>query len=128
MLMKSPGFTLIAVIALALGPQRQPRTHRPQTYRRKPALAFLGATLGALFAQWGRGLLVGLRQFGGSPAVLNLPLDGRVFAFTIAVTVGAALLFGLAPALRATRVNLQPSFKAALDSLGPAPARGSASP
>jgi predicted permease len=81
-------------------------------------LAFLGAMLGALFAQWGRGLLVGLRQFGGSPAVLNLPLDGRVFGFTIAVTVGAALLFGLAPALRATRVNLTAEFQGGARQLG----------
>jgi predicted permease len=81
-------------------------------------LAFLGATLGALFAQWSRGLLVGLRQFGGSPAALNLPLDGRVFGFTLAVTVGAALLFGLAPALRATRINLTAEFQGGVRQLG----------
>jgi len=74
-------------------------------------LAFLGATLGALFAQLSRGLLVGLRQFGGSPAVLNLPFDGRVFGFTLAVTAATALLFGLAPALRATRINLNAEFQ-----------------
>jgi predicted permease len=81
-------------------------------------LAFLGATLGVLFAQWSRGLLVGLRQFGGSPAVLNLPLDGRVLGFTISVTVGAALLFGLAPALRATRINLTAEFQGGARQLG----------
>jgi predicted permease len=81
-------------------------------------LASLGAGLGVLFAQWSRGLLVGLRQFGGSPAVLNLPLDGRVFGFTISVTVGAALLFGLAPALRATRINLTAEFQGGARQLG----------
>jgi predicted permease len=81
-------------------------------------LASLGAALGALFAHWSRGLLVGLRQFGGSPAVLDLPLDGRVFGFTIAVTAGAALLFGLAPALRATRINLTAEFQGGARQLG----------
>jgi len=81
-------------------------------------LAFLGAALGALFAQWSRGLLVGLRQFGGSPAVLDLPLDGRVLGFTIAVTAATAVLFGLAPALRATRVNLTAEFQGGVRQLG----------
>jgi predicted permease len=69
-------------------------------------LAVTGAACGTLFAYWSRGLLLGLRQFNGAPADLDLPLDGRVLAFTIAVTAGTALLFGLAPALRATRVDL----------------------
>jgi len=69
-------------------------------------LAVAGAALGTLFAYWSRGLLLGLRQFNGAPAELDLALDGRVLAFTIAVSAGTALLFGLAPALRATRVDL----------------------
>jgi predicted permease len=103
-------------LRLALGASRS-RIVR-QLLAESLLLAFLGATLGALFAQCSRGLLVGLRQFGGSPAVLNLPLDGRVFGFTIAVTVGAALLFGLAPALRATRINLTAEFQGGARQLG----------
>ena len=63
-------------------------------------------------------MLVGLRQFGGSPAVLNLPLDGRVLGFTVAVTAATALLFGLAPALRATRLNLTAEFQGGTRQLG----------
>ncbi|MBS1788099.1 MAG: ABC transporter permease [Acidobacteria bacterium] len=81
-------------------------------------LAFLGAALGALLAQWSHGLLVGLRQFGGAPAVLNLPLDARVLGFTIAVTAITAMLFGLAPALQATRVNLIAEFQGGVRQLG----------
>lgn len=81
-------------------------------------LAFLGAGLGALFAQWSRSLLVGLRQFGGAPAVLDLPLDGRVLGFTIAVAASTAVLFGLVPALRATRVNLTAEFQGGVRQLG----------
>jgi predicted permease len=81
-------------------------------------LSLLGAALGVVFGHWSRGLLVGLRQFGGSPAVLDLPLDGRVFGFTVAVTAATALLFGLAPALRATRINLTAEFQGGVRQLG----------
>ena len=74
-------------------------------------LAVTGTAFGTLFAYWSRGLLLGLRQFNGAPAELDLPLDGRVLAFTIAVTAGTALLFGLAPALRATRIDLTAEFQ-----------------
>ena len=43
-------------------------------------LAVTGTALGTLFAYWSRGLLLGLRQFNGAPADLDLPLDGRVLA------------------------------------------------
>jgi predicted permease len=69
-------------------------------------LAGLGTAVGVTLAYWGRGLLLGLRQFNGAPAVLDLPLDLCVLAFTIGATAGTALLFGLLPALRATRVDL----------------------
>ena len=74
-------------------------------------LAFMGTALGLLFAYWSRGLLLGLRQFNGAAAVLDLPLDARVLAFTIGVTAAVAVLFGLAPALRATRIDLTSEFQ-----------------
>jgi len=74
-------------------------------------LASAGTAFGILLAYWGRDLLVGLRQFNGEPAILDLPPDGRVLAFTIVVTAGTALLFGLAPALRATRLDLTSEFQ-----------------
>ncbi|HEX6462911.1 MAG TPA: FtsX-like permease family protein, partial [Vicinamibacterales bacterium] len=81
-------------------------------------LAFAGTGLGILLAHWSRGLLLGLRQFNGDPAVLDLPLDGRVLAFTIVVTCGTALLFGLAPALHASRVDLTAEFQGGARVLG----------
>jgi predicted permease len=74
-------------------------------------LAFAGTAFGILLAYWSRGLLLGLRQFNGDPAVLDLRPDGRVLAFTIVVTAGTAVLFGLAPALRATRIDLTAEFQ-----------------
>jgi predicted permease len=81
-------------------------------------LAFTGTAFGILLAYWSRGLLLGLRQFNGAPVELDLPLDGRVLALTIAVTAGMALLFGLAPALHATGFDLTAEFQSGARLLG----------
>jgi predicted permease len=81
-------------------------------------LAFAGAAIGTMLAWWGRGLLVALRPFGNAAVVLDLPLDTRVLGFTIACAVTTAVLFGLAPALRATRVDLNAEFQGGTRSLG----------
>jgi putative ABC transport system permease protein len=64
-------------------------------------LACAGATLGLVFALWGSRLLV--REISES-AFLTLSIDGNVLAFTTAVAVVTALVFGLAPMLTAMRV------------------------
>ena len=84
-------------------------------------LAFAGAALGTLFASWSRGLLLMLRQFNGTAAVLDLPIDGRVLGFTVAVSATTALLFGLVPALRATRLDLITEFQGGVRLLGAGP-------
>ena len=77
-----------------------------------------GAALGIALAWWGRDLLLALRPFGNASVVLDLPLDARVLGFTVAVTMATALLFGLAPALRATRVNLTAQFQSGTRTIG----------
>jgi predicted permease len=74
-------------------------------------LSGAGAAAGILVAWWGRDLLLALRPFGNVPVVLDLPLDARVLSFSIACTVATALLFGLAPALRATSLDLTAEFQ-----------------
>jgi putative ABC transport system permease protein len=74
-------------------------------------LAAAGAALGALFAQWGSRLLVTLLSSTSQQVFLDLAIDARVLAFTVAVSVVAAILFGLAPAWRATRVDPQAAMK-----------------
>jgi predicted permease len=49
---------------------------------------------------------------GNIPRLDAIALDGTVLAFTFAVSIGTGLLFGLAPALRAARVDLNTSLKA----------------
>jgi putative ABC transport system permease protein len=67
-------------------------------------LSFAGAALGVVFARWASRLLVGFLSTGGREVWLDLSLDWRVLAFTIAIAAGTAVLFALAPAWRATRV------------------------
>ncbi|HJQ25163.1 MAG TPA: ABC transporter permease [Blastocatellia bacterium] len=74
------------------------------------ALAGLGGALGLLAAVWS---LDGLRWLnpGNIPRLQNIRIDGRVLAFTFAVVVLTGILFGLAPALRASKVNLSETLK-----------------
>ncbi len=78
-------------------------------------LALTGAALGILFAHWGARLLVGLlvsNVYHENQVFLDLSIDSRVLAFTVAMAVLTGLLFGLVPAWRATRVDPQSAIKA----------------
>src|SRR5262249_27587662 len=66
-------------------------------------LAFTGAAAGALLAQLLTRVLVSFLSTQAGEVFLDLGLDWRVLAFTAALTGMTCLLFGLAPALRATR-------------------------
>jgi len=74
-------------------------------------LALIGGALGLLFAWWGSGFLLALVGSGYDPVFLDLTLDLRVLGFTAAASLVAGVLFGLAPAWRATRVDLTPALK-----------------
>jgi predicted permease len=73
-------------------------------------LATLGGVLGLLLARWGTDAL--LRAVPGSmPRAENVSLDWRVMAFTFGVSFLTGVLFGLAPALRAAKTNVQGTLK-----------------
>src|SRR6185503_13961008 len=74
-------------------------------------LALMGGAVGVLFAYLGKDTLLSLRPWGGGELVLDLPIDLRVLGFTIAVSLLTGILFGLAPALRATRADLTVALK-----------------
>ncbi|HVN04541.1 MAG TPA: ABC transporter permease [Bryobacteraceae bacterium] len=73
-------------------------------------LAMFGSVLGLAFAAWGeRYMLLFLPPgFGES---FNVSPDARVLAFTLGISVVSALLFGLAPALRATALDPAEALK-----------------
>jgi predicted permease len=71
-------------------------------------LAALGGLSGLLLARWGRDVLLTYLPVGQT---LSAPLDSGVLLFTLAVAIGAALLFGLAPAYQGTRVDIASVLK-----------------
>jgi predicted permease len=74
-------------------------------------LALLGAAGGFLFALWGSRLLVGLLSTAQNPLEIGVGPDFRVLAFAIGAAILTALLFGLAPAIRGTRIGLSHAIK-----------------
>ena len=74
-------------------------------------LSGCGALLGLLFAHWGSRLLLRQLSTATSRVFLDLALDWRVLIFTSAAAVTTALLFGMAPAFRASRVDPNESLK-----------------
>jgi predicted permease len=81
-------------------------------------LSGLGAALGLLLANWGKDMLLTLRPWGGGKLAVDLKLDARVLGFSIGLSLLTGVLFGLAPALRGTRVDLTPALKEGSQALG----------
>jgi predicted permease len=71
-------------------------------------LAAAGGLSGLMLARWGRDVLLTYLPVGQT---LSAPLDSEVLLFTLAVAIGAALLFGLAPAYQGTNVDIAPVLK-----------------
>jgi predicted permease len=67
-------------------------------------LATMGGALGILVGYWGRQLLP------GSPG-RTVPMDWKVLAFVLAITGVTGIVFGIAPALRGTGMNVSSALK-----------------
>ncbi|HYL65088.1 MAG TPA: ABC transporter permease [Candidatus Methylomirabilis sp.] len=76
-------------------------------------LALIGGALGVLVAKWGVSLLVTVLAYGYAPIPFDLSPNARVLAFTAGMSILTGILFGLAPALSGTRVDLNPVLKGA---------------
>lgn len=73
-------------------------------------LAVAGGALGLLISVWGMELFVALApQF--LPKTNTISLDSRVLWFTLAISIATGILFGLAPAFRASKTDLNDSLK-----------------
>jgi predicted permease len=68
-------------------------------------LAFIAAAIGGLFAWKSAPLIVNMINPADNPARLILPADWRVLLFGLALAFGVTILFGIAPALRASSVK-----------------------
>jgi putative ABC transport system permease protein len=73
-------------------------------------LALAGGAAGLLLALWGTDVLVAAGP-ADIPRVSQAGLDARVLAFTLLVSVATGVVFGLAPALQASRPDLTGALK-----------------
>lgn len=74
-------------------------------------LSLAGGAVGLLFAHWCAGLLrTVMPDF--LPLLKQISVDWRVAAFTVAISVITGMLFGIAPAWRAARTDLNDVLKA----------------
>ncbi len=73
-------------------------------------LSLAGGVVGLLLAKWGTDLLLTLAP-SDLPRMGNVSIDGRALAFTVAITFLTALIFGLVPALQASKPNLNETMK-----------------
>jgi putative ABC transport system permease protein len=75
-------------------------------------LSVLGGALGLLFAMWGiDALLAALPEDMPRLLVAGIGMDTSVLVFTLVVSIMTGLLFGLAPALQASKSNLNETLK-----------------
>ncbi|HEV2668227.1 MAG TPA: FtsX-like permease family protein, partial [Blastocatellia bacterium] len=77
-------------------------------------LALAGGALGLLLASWGVEFLAsGLPEYlaNANPRVAMLKIDATALGFTIAVSMLTSFLFGLIPALRLSKVDLNEALK-----------------
>jgi predicted permease len=84
-------------------------------------LSVLGGLAGVAVAFWGVHTITVLASFPFDPAP-----DARVLVFTASVSILCGILFGLAPALGGTRVDLAPTLKESAGSVGNPSARSRA--
>ena len=75
-------------------------------------LALVGGGMGLLVAFWGSRALLRLASAGPDPIPLDAGLDLRVLAYSGTLALLSAVLFGLLPALRATRTDVALTLRA----------------
>ncbi len=108
LLARSTGRTREFAIRAAVGASRG-RVLR-QLLTESVLLALVGGALGLLLAAWGTRAALGVLPTT-LPRAEEIGLDGRVLLFTLAISLFAGVLFGLAPALKTSPANLQDSLK-----------------
>ena len=76
-------------------------------------LSLAGGALGLLVAVWGHCLMLGFLLADPLRIALDFRLDYRLLGFGLALSVTTGLLFGLMPAMRATRAVISSSMRSA---------------
>src|SRR5215813_13217432 len=110
---------IAARIALGAGRSRLIR----QLLTESLFLAAAGGVAGFLLASWAKGFLGAVSLLRGLPLNVDMSLDFRVLGFTAVVSIATGIVFGIAPALKATSIDPGPALKesAPSQSLGRSP-------
>ena len=74
-------------------------------------LSFVGGAAGLLLALWIIKVLLALKPPIDFPLALDVGVDWRVLLFSLSISIAAGAIFGLAPALQATRPNILGTLK-----------------
>lgn len=74
-------------------------------------LAAVGGFLGWWLAKWGLELYARAMAEKSSWIILDYAMDSRVLAYLIALSIGTGILFGLAPALKLSRLDVNSALK-----------------
>jgi predicted permease len=107
-LVRATGRARELAVRVALGAGRWPIIR--QRLVESLVLALAGGALGLALGALAIGVMRGL-DIGGFAALRDVRLDAPVLSFTALVVVLAGIIFGLAPALRAARVDPQDALK-----------------
>ena len=86
-------------------------------------LAAIGCAVGLAFAAWGVSIILAMLPLRAIPDSLAFHADARILAFAAGVSILSTLLFGLAPARRATDVDLAGALRSGQGATPPKHAR-----
>ena len=102
----SRGQELVVRVALGASGRRLTR----QMLTESVLIALLGGLAGVALANWGVDLLLALKP-ANLPRLDSISVDGRALLFTLGISLLTGIIFGLAPAWQATRVNVSDALK-----------------
>lgn len=74
-------------------------------------LAITGGLFGLLLAYWGIGAIINFPGLENIPNMLEVTIDNQVLFFTLLLSSFTGVVFGLVPALQATKIDLNDSLK-----------------
>lgn len=96
-------------VRLAMGASRS-RIVR-QLLTESVLLSLCGGVAGVVLAQWATRALLAMISSGQTPVVLDVRSDSAILLFAAAVSTLTGILFGIAPAFRATKIDLASTMK-----------------